>query len=199
MGAKGSSADGKRSREKGFRFEINMAKKFQAWWQTPVKRVPLSGAYGAEWGLAGDLMFGRSWLPEALAELADVPPEMINKPPPFPYYVELKKRESWKLEHLLTSDKGPVKDWWVTAVSEAEIARQRPLLIVARNRVDPLVVMRAQDLPGPAMFPHVSRRDWVPSRSRVLVFRLEHLLTPVMSSMVRDLPALEPHTEVDFR
>lgn len=124
MGAKGSSEDGKRSRAKGVGFERQMARTFEAWWGAPCKRTPLSGAYESEWDLNGDLMFQKR---EGVV---------------FPFLVELKKRENWRLEQLLFGQ-GPVLGWAASAAGEARMAGLRPLLVVARNRVAPLVFLPA--------------------------------------------------------
>ena len=48
---------GKRSRRKGASFERDIARVFSAWLGCNVRRTPMSGAYGGEWNLGGDLMF----------------------------------------------------------------------------------------------------------------------------------------------
>lgn len=124
MGVKGSSAQGKHSREKGCRFERQIAKQFTEWYRTggypdaEFRRTPMSGAYGPEWNLGGDLM--------------------VNLP--FPFYVELKDRETWRLEQLLDGV-GPVKGWVEHAQGEARLAGLVPMVIIARNHVSPLMLL----------------------------------------------------------
>ena len=186
MAVKGSSAQGKKSREKGVAFEREMAIAFTSWWGSAVRRMPLSGAYGAEWNLAGDLMFVT----------------------PFPFYVELKKRENWSLAHLMHEERGPVPGWWRTASAEALLAGQRPLLIVARNRREPLVLFRGRDVRdmpcvNKSGLPRLVRRNWVVqgggAEDDVQIFQLSVLLAPWTLEAFRALDTLSTqHRELDF-
>jgi hypothetical protein len=72
---------GKRSRNKGASFERAISKRFSEWLGCKVRRTPMSGAYGSDWHLGGDLMFD-----------IDVP-----------WYVELKNREAWRLEQIFAA------------------------------------------------------------------------------------------------
>lgn len=114
------SAVGKRSRNKGASFEREISKQFSEWLGCKVRRTPMSGAYGSEWHLGGDLMFD-----------IDVP-----------WYVELKNRESWRLEQLFSANpKGPVLKWLESTWREAEQAEKVPMVIFKRNRVEAYVAL----------------------------------------------------------
>jgi len=115
---------GKMSRQKGARFEVEVAKQFTEWTGMNVRRTPRSGAYGGEnWkSLTGDLMFDHDW----------------------PYVVELKNRESWKLEDVFAG-KGEVWEWWTKLREEATVAKKKPMLIIKKNRVEPMVMLLGYD------------------------------------------------------
>ena len=111
---------GKRSRNKGASFERAISKQFSNWLGCNVRRTPMSGAYGSEWHLGGDLMFD-----------IDVP-----------WYVELKNRESWRLEQLFAAKQcGPVLDWLSSTWEEAEQAEKVPIVVFTRNRVETYVAV----------------------------------------------------------
>ncbi len=115
---------GKMSRRKGAGFEVAVAKQFTEWLGYNVRRTPRSGAYGGEgWkDMSSDLMFDFD----------------------FPYVVECKNRESWKLEHVLQG-KGEVWDWWEKLNGEAGSAGKAPMLILKKNHMPPLVMLLKQD------------------------------------------------------
>ena len=111
---------GRRSRQKGAGFERRISKKFSEWLGCKVRRTPMSGAYGSDWHLGGDLMFD-----------IDVP-----------WYVELKNRENWRLEQFFSHDPcGPVLEWLQSTWDEAEKADKVPMVIFTRNRVDSYVAL----------------------------------------------------------
>lgn len=102
------------SRRKGAAYEVALAKKFSEWLGYKVSRTPSSGAYGTRAGwssLSGDLMFDGD----------------------FPLYCELKRREAFSLDHVLTHV-GPFWGWWNTTVEQAKANGKRPLLICQYNR-----------------------------------------------------------------
>ena len=111
---------GKRSRNKGASFERAISKKFSEWLECKVRRTPMSGAYGSEWHLGGDLMFD-----------IDVP-----------WDVELKNREGWRLEQIFAAKPcGPILDWLNSTWDEAERAEKIPMVIFTRNRVESYVAI----------------------------------------------------------
>ena len=111
---------GKRSRNKGASFERQISKVFSEWLGCKVRRTPMSGAYGGEWNLGGDLMF-------------DIE---------VPWYVELKNRESWRLEQLLNPEPcGPIVKWLDSTWEEASKEGKVPMVVFTRNRVGTYILL----------------------------------------------------------
>jgi len=110
-------------RKKGQAAERKLAKLFADWWGSDFARTPLSGGFATakfreDWNACGDL----------------VTPDST-----FPFCVESKKVEGWKLEQLLTSDKTLIHQWWKQTVEETPEGK-KPLLVFTRNRA-PLFAM----------------------------------------------------------
>ena len=88
------------------------------WWleinpQAEFARTPMSGGSQLKigWGMAGDI---------------------VCNDPDFPFHVEAKNQEAWKLVHLL-EDKGKVlNDWWWQCISDCP-ANKIPLLMFTKN------------------------------------------------------------------
>lgn len=116
------SAVGKKSRNKGGRFERQMAKELTEWWGYEFNRVPASG--GLHWAssnnVAGDI----------------VVPSDAN----FPFVIECKNREDWTIENLFLNNK-EIKNWWAQVVGDAKETKNTPLLIFTRNRAKNFVTM----------------------------------------------------------
>lgn len=129
----------KNSRVKGNRAELDVAEMFSRWCGEVVRRTPGSGGWSnAKFGVTADLV-------------------CANRA--FPYHVEVKHREGWALDDLVTGvrkehDKSIVQ-WWkqcvescpkmgnvVTSVAR-ELAKE-PLLVFRRNR-QPWLVMMSED------------------------------------------------------
>ncbi len=105
------------SRRKGSTFERTVAKQMTEWLGFKVSRTPSSGAYGTREGwssLSGDLMFAQD----------------------FPFYCELKCRETFKLEDVF-SGAGEFWQWQHQTWTEAKQHGKRPLLICKRNHAEP--------------------------------------------------------------
>ncbi len=127
--------DRKNSRVKGCRGELDVAAAFARWSGEVVRRTPGSGGWSnAKFGVTADLV-------------------CVNKA--FPFHVEVKHREGWTLDDLVTGarsdhDKSIVQ-WWKQCVdscpkfrqvgSATELAKE-PLLVFRRNRQPWLVMMR---------------------------------------------------------
>jgi Holliday junction resolvase len=113
------------SRRKGKTFERAVAKQMTEWLGFKVSPTPSSGAYGTREGwtsLSGDLMFAED----------------------FPFYVELKNRETFKLEDLFSLS-GHFWDWQATAWADAKKNGKRPMLICKRNHAEPFVFLDGAD------------------------------------------------------
>ena len=103
------------SRRKGSAFEREVALMFSNWTGLICRRTPMSGAYGPDWGLAGDLMF-----------MSDEPPNFI---------IELKRREGWTWEGILNG-RGPIFKWWEKLNDECKLdpRKPEPILGFKKNR-----------------------------------------------------------------
>lgn len=117
----------KNSRVKGSRAELDVAAAFSRWCGEEVRRTPLSGGWStARFGVTADLVCAN---------------------PAFPFHVEIKHREGWTLDDLVTGaraahDKSVVQ-WWAQCVRSCPTAtgkkgvlvyQKEPLLVFRRNR-----------------------------------------------------------------
>jgi hypothetical protein len=120
------------SKNKGSSFERVISKTFTEWWNNDGMegkffRTPGSGAL-------------------AYREQEDVIGDLCT-PHGFPYTIECKNQEGWKLEDLFTekievnTDKGSVSGWWRQACIEAYRANKYPMLIMKKNYYEPLVML----------------------------------------------------------
>lgn len=109
-------------RAKGSKAEIDVAKRFKAWW-SPLEpsefvRTPLSGGWGGKDLRAGFRASG----------------DIMTTAPRFPFTVEVKRREGWAWKPLIAGKKSPVWGWWEQAVGQAKEMGGIPLLIFRKNR-----------------------------------------------------------------
>jgi len=117
----------KNSRTKGNRGELDVAQVFSKWSGELVRRTPGSGGWGGskDFGTTADLVCNKK---------------------AFPFHVEVKHREGWVLDDLVTGirsdhDKSIVK-WWEqcvescpkTVTADETIFKKIPLLVFRRNR-----------------------------------------------------------------
>lgn len=131
----------KNSRTKGNRAELDVAEMFSRWSGETVRRTPGSGGWSnAKFGVTADLV-------------------CANKA--FPYHVEVKHREGWTLDDLVTGvrrehDKSIVQ-WWKQCVESCPRFGNRkdrpltkePMLVFRRNRQPWLLMVRSSlDTPG---------------------------------------------------
>lgn len=105
------------SKRKGNRAELHVAKKLEEWWGTPFVRTPGSGGFATvnksvDLNLVGDV---------------------VTDDPTFPFSVEVKNAENWKLSQLLTSDKAPLWEYWEQTVEQASRETRIPLLVFTKN------------------------------------------------------------------
>lgn|GEM_PF-5629662 len=134
----------KNSRTKGNRGELDVAEVFSKWCGEVVRRTPGSGGWkGAqEFGTTADL---------------------ICKKKAFPYHIEVKHREGWVLDDLVTGvrkdhDKSIVQ-WWLQCIASCPkvlgspgiVFKKDPLLVFRRNR-QPWLVMAMTKLFAPNHF-----------------------------------------------
>ena len=123
LGLKGQSPMKFNSRGKGARAELDVAKKLQDYWRqvdpTAVfKRAPLSGGWGhgasrGEFNASGDI---------------------VTTSESFPWSVEVKHRENWSLDRLLSGKSSPVFTWWQQAIEQSREVRKLPMLWFRKNR-----------------------------------------------------------------
>lgn len=114
------------SRDKGIRFERKIAKAFSESLGLDIRRTPLSGGWAkgsAE--VAGDLV-------------------CVDNPDDFPYHVECKCSEGWKLESLFTDQHKWFDDWWEQCVTECPEGKI-PLLVFTRNYTPEFVALKFPD------------------------------------------------------
>lgn len=123
-----SNRDRKNSRVKGSRAELEVAEMFSRWCGNTVRRTPLSGGWSsARFGVTADLVCPKK---------------------AFPFSVEVKHREGWTLDDLVTGvraehDKSIVQ-WWKQCTTSCP-TKKDPLLVFRRNR-QPWLVMYRTDL-----------------------------------------------------
>jgi hypothetical protein len=117
----------KNGRRKGAAYELKIAKKLADWCGEVLRRTPMSGGWSkdAAFGVGGDLVCDN---------------------PCFSYHVEMKKREGWRLEDLLTgannTHSSSILEWWRQTLRESAHTGKIPLLIFSRNLLPDLVMLR---------------------------------------------------------
>lgn len=154
-------------RVKGSSFERKVAKMFSEWCGHKVNRTPLSGGWGnaAAHGTCGDLVVEKKY--QKL----------------FPFTIECKCHEKWCLDDLLHNEKSQIYKWWNQAKVEARHAKKIPLLVMARNFVQPIIFMRQADFsPGNLWTPlsdafmFYLTKPGSPIGEEVLIMRLDAFL-----------------------
>lgn len=125
----------KNSRTKGNRGELDVAQAFSKWSGELVRRTPGSGGWGGaqDFGTTADLVCSKK---------------------AFPFHVEVKHREGWVLDDLVTGvrsnhDKSIVK-WWEQCVTSCPTKHTLGTLVLAKL---PLLVFRRNHQPWLVMFP----------------------------------------------
>lgn len=115
---------GKRSKDKGAAFERLIARKFSETFDTILKRTPLSGGWAKEYeGAAGDLV-------------------CVDEDFDFPFCVECKNEEGWRLESLFTDNHAWFDRWWAQLMRECPPTKV-PILVFSRNRTPVFVACRS--------------------------------------------------------
>lgn len=116
----------KNSRTKGNRGELDVAEVFSKWCGEVVRRTPQSGGWSnAKFGVTADLVCTKK---------------------AFPFHVEVKHREGWVLDDLVTGarkdhDKSIVQ-WWIQCTESCPTSKM-PVLVFRRNRQPWLVMTHA--------------------------------------------------------
>lgn len=162
----------KNSREKGNRAELDVAEAFARWCGEVVRRTPGSGGWSnAKFGVTADLV-------------------CANRA--FPFHVEVKHREGWTLDDLVTGvrrehDKSVVQ-WWKQCVDSC------PKTVDGSNRVDtrdhvtlkkePLLVFRRNRQPWLVMMRH---HNPLARHGDVAVFELPYVDAPSVAVMRLDV------------
>lgn len=104
---------GKKSKNKGSGFERQVGKILSDAFGVELRRTPMSGGWATGYdNAAGDLTCLDG---------------------DFPYCVECKKSEGWRLDSLFTNDHQWFDDWWAQLIRECPSTKQ-PLLVFSRNR-----------------------------------------------------------------
>lgn len=111
----------KNGRAKGAGFELRIAKLFSAALGIRLRRTPMSGGWSHD--------------------NPDVAGDLVCIEGSFPYCVECKCAEDWRLESLFTSSHKWFDDWWGQLLRECPDGRI-PLLVFSRARMPVFVAMR---------------------------------------------------------
>lgn len=101
------------SRAKGAAFELTVAKMFSAALGIKLRRTPLSGGWSHD--------------------NRDVAGDLVSVEGAFPYCVECKCAEGWKLESLFTNSHKWFDDWWGQLIKECPLGKT-PILVFSRSR-----------------------------------------------------------------
>lgn len=114
------------SRNKGNELELIVAKAFSKAFGLQIRRTPLSGGWSHD-------------NPETAGDLVCTTPGAN-----FPYCVECKNVEGWKLESLFTEQHKWFDDWWQQARTEAK--GKTPILVFSKAFAPKLAVIRSDEL-----------------------------------------------------
>lgn len=117
------------SRDKGARGEQQSCKLLGNWWKSDFARTPSSGGFKTK-------KFREDWNAEG---------DIVTPDETFPFSVEVKWQEEWTLDHILTSPKSKVWDWWEQAKRETATGK-KTLLVFKRNRNPFFVMMRLDSI-----------------------------------------------------
>jgi len=117
----------KNSRTKGNRGELDVAEVFSKWSGEIIRRTPGSGGWG------GSKDFGTT-------------ADLVCKKKAFPFHIEVKHREGWVLDDLVTGarkehDKS-ILQWWIQCTNSCPSGKM-PVLVFRRNRQPWLVMTHA--------------------------------------------------------
>lgn len=128
---------GKSSRSKGANAELEIMRKFKAWWE-PIApdsqwaRVPLSGGWGTSGQRKGFKACG----------------DIMTTCEIFPFTVEVKRREGWVMSTLMAGKKSPVWSWWAQAMRQGKEADLLPMLVFRKSRMEWLAMVDVMTILG---------------------------------------------------
>lgn len=158
----------KNSRVKGSRAELDVARMFSEWCGEEVRRTPLSGGWSnARFGVTADLVCAN---------------------PAWPFHCEVKHRERWCLDDLVTGRRSDgtesVVQWWLQCVRSCPTVpgfagskrfAKQPLLVFRRNRQPWLVMTLWGEEESRARFvvPDGLGKPWVVSVTTLEMFLIE--------------------------
>ncbi len=121
---------GKMAKEKGRRFEQDVADLFTKWSELKWRRVPQSGGWNKR-VVSGDVFCEAEYIGGPRQK------EVIF----VPFSCECKKQEGWDFSQLfLGSDKCPIRRWWTQTTEDAKEIKKLPALIFTRNYL-PIFIM----------------------------------------------------------
>jgi hypothetical protein len=154
-------------RQKGSVAEREVARMIQQWWTSvdvsaKFVRTPLSGGWGtaqvrSDFRASGDLMTTSF---------------------SFPWCVEIKRREGWKLGNVIAGEKSPIWGWWEQTWTAAEEASADPMLWFRKNNEPWYVMLHAQATGTKPVVGNVSySRIYRPDGGHVIVTRATDLLS----------------------
>lgn len=120
------------SRDKGARGEGQICALLKTWWSSDFARTPSSGGFKTK-------KFREDWNAEG---------DIVTPDETFAFSVEVKWQEEWTLDHVLTSPKSKLWDWWEQAKRETSDGRHT-MLVFKRNRSPWFVMMNETYLNSP--------------------------------------------------
>jgi len=112
----------KNGRRKGANGERTVAKLLQDWWKTVAPgvqfaRTPLSGG----------------WSNANVRQGFHVSGDVVCTEEAFPFSVEIKRRENWSPEFLVSGKQSPVWGWWRQSLTQSIESKKEPMLWLRRN------------------------------------------------------------------
>ena len=121
---------GRSAKRKGNSNERKLAKQFKEWWgHGEWAKTPSSGG----------------WATKEVREDFRTCGDIITTAEDFPFCVEAKHQENWELLQLLSNANSPIYKFWAQTVEETP-EPFIPLLIIRRNRREPVVIARSCDI-----------------------------------------------------
>ncbi len=146
------------SRNKGNELELRVAKMFSQYFNLTIRRTPLSGGWSHD-------------NPETAGDLVCTTPGAD-----FPYCVECKNVEGWKLESLFTEQHKWFDDWWHQVKVESN--GKMPVLVFSKAYAPILSAISIDDIPDVPLSNYLR----VYSNAQVLIIMEIDTLLPTLLS-----------------